>query len=118
MYTPINGWTKESMIKHIKDNFTGRSVTSDGSCHYRGPKGRKCAVGMFIPDDRYDDNMDDGDADKAAIVVIPKYGLGDCMPLPTDAMGVLQRVHDETDTNNDVLKRMIAWVFDNVVGAS
>ncbi|RWH50276.1 MAG: hypothetical protein EOQ80_04710 [Mesorhizobium sp.] len=30
-------------------------------CMYRGPEGRKCAIGQAIPDDEYDRAMDDDD---------------------------------------------------------
>lgn len=29
-------------------------------CLYRGPNGLKCAAGHLIPDDEYDENMEDG----------------------------------------------------------
>lgn len=53
----INGWTKKTMIKHIKDNFKGKSIYSVW-CAYRGSEGTKCAVGMFIPDEIYSYTME------------------------------------------------------------
>lgn len=35
---------------------------TDGTCLYRGPEGRKCAVGILIPDDRYDPLLDSAGA--------------------------------------------------------
>jgi len=35
-----------------------RSVSSGISCVYRGPEGRKCAVGWLIPDEKYDPKFD------------------------------------------------------------
>ena len=34
------------------------SETNPESCRYRGPNGVKCAVGFLIPDDRYDDGIE------------------------------------------------------------
>lgn len=33
---------------------------NSSSCRYRLPGGRKCALGIFIPDERYDEKMDSG----------------------------------------------------------
>ncbi len=57
-YTPINRWTRQKMIDHVKSNFKGKSIGMDGVCLYRGPDGKKCAVGLFIPDSEYDPEME------------------------------------------------------------
>lgn len=36
-----------------------RSVSWNGNCQYRGPEGRKCAIGCLIPDQYYHKSLDD-----------------------------------------------------------
>lgn len=48
-FKPINGYTKESIKDVIRREFKGKAV--DGyACRYLTADGRKCAVGLFIPD--------------------------------------------------------------------
>lgn len=44
-----DGWNKQKLIDYVRANFKGKSVR-DGACLYRGPEGKKCAIGLFIPD--------------------------------------------------------------------
>jgi len=37
--------------KIIDERFTGRAVTDDGFCRYLTCDGKKCAIGIFMPDD-------------------------------------------------------------------
>jgi hypothetical protein len=121
MLQTINGWTKAKMIKHIKANFRGKSHVGEGNddsgrCLYRGPNGAKCAIGLFIPDDRYNPQMDDIDnASVRASVVIATYDLEEFMPLDRMEMQRLQGVHDCSDEAN-TLRDMIKWVKENVEG--
>jgi hypothetical protein len=41
------------------DKSTGKSF-KDTTCQYRGPKGKKCFVGVYIPDRQYRDEMEGG----------------------------------------------------------
>jgi hypothetical protein len=109
MYTPINGWTKQSIIDHIQKNFKGRSVSEAGMCAYRGVEDRRCAVGMFIPDALYDPRMDIRSVTKitSADFVIPEFQLQSVMPLSIQGMCALQAVHDaspETACLADMLR--------------
>ena len=36
----------------------GPAMSSTGTCRYRAPDGRMCAVGCLIPDDRYDPGIE------------------------------------------------------------
>lgn len=36
----------------------GQSIHEEGHCVYRNEKGRKCAAGHLIPDDRYDESLE------------------------------------------------------------
>jgi hypothetical protein len=37
-----------------------QSISEGGNCLYRGPNGLKCAAGHLIPDDKYDERMENG----------------------------------------------------------
>lgn len=118
MFNTINGWTKESMINHIKANFKGKSTDSDGDvCMYRGPKGLKCAIGVFIPDNLYQARMDSphGLGYKGLFQQFPD--LFEHMPLPVNIMGKLQVIHDGAYASPKVdesLDDMLKWIEKNV----
>lgn len=116
----INGWTKKSMIAHIKKNFKGKSFiqTPDGyspndiTCLYRGPNGKKCAVGMFIPNKLYSKTIEGGafsDIEPKRLSKISQY-------MPLEDMDELQRVHDNRNyyKKSEVLKHMLDWIETNV----
>lgn len=113
MFQTINGWTKYSMVLFIKTNFKGAS--RDGStCFYRHPDndGRKCAVGLFIPDDKYEGSMEQ----KSATTICGYFpSLQSLMPLDPITMEKFQNVHDNEDLDDDeVLDAMIEWINENV----
>lgn len=109
----INGWTKETMIAHIRDNFKGKSVdTLSRRCLYRGPNETKCAVGIFIPDSLYNIKMETQDNTSAGTVIYD-YDLGGVMPLEVSGMTDLQRAHDRS-CPDQTLDAMINWVETNV----
>lgn len=111
-YQTKNGWTKESMIAHIKAEFKGKSVsdTNTEECLYRGPNGVKCAVGMFIPDDRYSPDMEN----KSAEGLLERHDyVTQFLPLNLRRMDDLQCVHDRSHPDN-TLKDMLQWIEDNV----
>lgn len=107
----INGWTKESVEKHILDNFKGVSRGSFGGCLYRASYGKKCAVGLFIPDDEYSPRMEGRTAEtllKSWDVDLLRF-----MPLNIEDMRGWQIVHDNlpTDLNlEDAMKVMLAFL--------
>lgn len=115
MYKTINGWTKQGMIDHIDANFKGKSYTERPiekgidtiQCAYRGKNGAKCAVGLFIPDDKYSE-----DFEGESIYQIGE-GLFQYMPLSIEGMAKLQREHDGSD-ENDTLGAMIHWINTHV----
>ncbi|RWD43899.1 hypothetical protein [Mesorhizobium sp.] len=66
-------------------------------CMYRGPEGRKCAIGQAIPDDEYDQAMDDGD-DVGDVFICDDFHRRDMfMDLTKDQFIELQRAHDIND---------------------
>lgn len=116
-YETVNGWTKKKMIAHIKKNFKGQSKMSmfeghSATCLYRGPKGKKCAVGLFIPDEVYSPGMED----KNVAAIVKRYPkLLSVLPLSSVALGNLQYIHDYHLQNKaTLLKKMINWINENV----
>lgn len=45
-----------------------QSVSEDGSCMYRAPNGRACAIGCLITDDAYTSNLESNGAKSVAIL--------------------------------------------------
>lgn len=115
----INGWTKAKMIEHIKANFKGKSVSQISNsfgtseiCAYRGEQGKKCAVGMFIPDNNYSIRMEKSDKNSAEFV-IKNYNLDKDMPLEIRGMEILQNMHDRS-SEQYVLNNLIEWIEETV----
>lgn len=109
-YQTINGWTKESMINHIKTEFKGKSIDKDafGTCLYRGPNGTKCAVGIFI--------KDDNEAEKLEGFPVSQLffnHLQNDFPLNLAAMNDIQMIHDGSHPDT-TLQDMLTWVENNV----
>lgn len=92
MYKTINGWTKEKMIQHVKDNFKGKSVNLSGLCVYRGRNETKCAAGLFMKDEDYSFAFEHRNI-KTLMKEHPE--IKDSMPLDSDGMISLQFIHDE-----------------------
>src|SRR5271165_456575 len=115
-YKCQNGWTKEDMIAHVFLNFKGRSVRKY-NCLYRGPKGKQCAVGMFIPDEQYTPEMEGKvpNTDTGSLFKSIKF------PLKLHAMDDFQTSHDNARVNDiycqdddGVLASIIEWIETNV----
>ena len=112
-YKTINGWTKASMIEHIKKEFKGKSDTKPyGHCLYRGPGGAKCAIGMFIPNEHYTESMDNGVGAGTLCDTYPE--LNTYMPLEgPEALAGFQLSHDDSP-EEACLDNILAWVDLNV----
>lgn len=117
MYKAINGWTKAKMIEKIYKGNNGKRCTNsvNGICAYRGRGGdnfgNSCAVGVFIPDDLYTENMEG----LSAIGLINNYPvLVDYVPLPKDGLDDLQSVHDKNNGIEDVREELKTWINTNV----
>lgn len=111
-YRTLNGWTKESMIKHIENEMKDWPSEKDGTCVYRAEDGNKCLVGCFIPDELYEPEFDQL-LDFAGIDLFDQRPeLIYKMPLETNAMVILQELHDTTSMNpKPILKK---WINENV----
>lgn len=87
------GWTRQKVMNVIRQRNKGeRSVYDEryDECGYRSPDGNACLVGCFIPDDKYESDMEG----KNAREVINRYGLHDFMPMREVIMSRLQTYHD------------------------
>jgi hypothetical protein len=63
-------------------------------CMYRGEKGRKCAIGWLIPDDKYDVKFDSETEYPAnPMLVLKEVGI----ELPYDFVDELQDAHDDCE---------------------
>lgn len=116
-YTPINGWTKETIIEAIQTKNKGvPSMAPDVGCSYFGDGNNRCAVGCFIPDDfieRVKEWERAGHKTFGAMALVkafPEMGL----PLDGLALSQLQTVHDRIDRSRDPRPAMIRWVEENV----
>lgn len=116
-YKPINGWTKKEILSVIETDFKGKSVDSAGASWYRGPKGRKCPVGLFIPDELYEREMElwaigtDESTDGLLIYCYPE--IYNFLPLELEAMDQMQLVHDYSKKSK-TKKWLLNWVNLNV----
>lgn len=113
----LNGWTKKKMIKHIEENFKGKSISRDGKlCLYKTAEGKKCAVGLFIPQKR----REQFDLAGSVYNLLTEYpDLKKAMPIDEDSLYELQVVHDKGDfelppfdnrTDNEVLMDLISFI--------
>lgn len=88
------------MLNKIKTALLsqGERSTVLDRCAYRGDDGTKCAVGLFISDEEYDLEMDEGSQGiqgfnaNALEYFFPNLELWKKMPL--EIWGKVQRVHD------------------------
>lgn len=80
----------DTVVKHLEAQG-GRSTDHLG-CLYRGPKGKKCAVGSLISDDDYCPAMERMNVGR----LLPKFShLPDWMRQNVELLTELQTVHDD-----------------------
>lgn len=110
MFKVINGWTKEKMKEHIVNNFKGKATgKNEIQCEYKTQDGRKCAVGMFIPEDCYESSMDG--SVNSLLFYWPKVILH--MPLEEDGLTKMQLIHDNS-APEDTLQDLLTFIDKNV----
>ena len=102
----INGWTKDSIRKHLEANFQGKSEDTEASsdplaCRYRLAD-KKCVVGCFIPDEVYHPSMEG----KIASDVIKENRLQTLMPLSSAEMNNWQAEHDILDPKSSISEQI------------
>jgi hypothetical protein len=83
----------ERVWEHFIKNNNPPAVTRVGQGHWRGllrgPNGAKCAIGLFISDDRYTPNMEMQDINQ---VVFANLKFADQQA--ADTLAILQHEHD------------------------
>lgn len=106
-YDAINGWTKETILKHVEENWLGRSADNEDRCLYRGPNGTKCAIGLFIPDKLYNSAMENTSINK---LYANNEGIKSFMPLEKEAMSLLQTIHDDAKSSQAAFDGIIGFI--------
>ena len=116
MYTPANGYTKETIIEKIRTEFNGKAVCPiRNACDYRTSGDRKCAIGIFIPNEFTDIYHLTG-----SVKTISKRHPRVMQYLPLADLGGLskfQSTHDELSfelTVEQQTQELIDWVERNV----
>lgn len=74
-----------------------RSVTSDGMCLYRGPRGLMCAAGKLIDDAKYHEDIEGGNALDAIVMKTYRDEVKDLLSNNAEAREVLRKsqgIHD------------------------
>lgn len=111
----INGWTKETVIKHIEKNFKGKAYDcNEFSCMYKTGK-KKCAVGLFIPDGHPGQKVNGS----VGLLLSSYPDLEKYMPMGLIFLKELQDVHDngfasnpdsDSRSNAEVLMDLVSYI--------
>ncbi len=114
MFKTINGWTKARMIAQIRLRNDGtKSVNTRGGCVYQSPTGNACAVGCFIPQGDYREELDNGIGVRE-VFLWQEMRLA--MPLAVEGLTRMQSVHDNapSEIGGDMRERLANWINENV----
>ena len=87
--------TKEEYLAELETrslNGMFPAINDNGDCRYRTPGVRKCAIGILIPDDKYNPIMEGS----SVSYLTDKYGLQLPEWLTQKQATELQNVHDDT----------------------
>jgi hypothetical protein len=89
----------------------GPSVSESGFCCYRGPGGRKCAVGAVLPDEAYFSDMEDTRVDHLADMEPPiekaaafNVWVEETLRPNLDLLASLQDAHDNRGDLDGILR--------------
>lgn len=111
MFKCQNGWTKDKMIKRIKERNNGnRSVSLSSSlCLYKSSDGNHCAIGCFIPENNNAMSF------KGCVseLLANSSDLEKEMPLCVEGLMNMQLIHDRC-TKDDVREALTLWINKNV----
>jgi hypothetical protein len=72
-------------------------ITSEVRCMYRGPDSKKCAIGIIIPDEAYDERWDRGQG-TPGITVLGELERRNVLSLDEDARMFLYRAQELHDS--------------------
>jgi hypothetical protein len=90
----------DKVVEHLaKQGKRARIAVSPGDfrCKYRTPDGLKCAVGVLIPDELYDPEMDSGIVDILYILKQGKFPQLNLLIRHMYLLAALQSIHDNED---------------------
>ena len=91
----LNGWTKESVIEHVKKEFKGFS-SDEAGCTYLNEDGLKCIAGCFIPAEKYNGRFESKAIDQLMTDGrFKSYNISTLMPFNAIAMSRWQSIHDD-----------------------
>jgi len=76
-------------------------------CLYRGPNGRKCAVGHLIPDEAYSETLEGRRADSLLVVSAMGFCAVNVIDGAGDFLTKLQRCHDECEEPETMKNNLI-----------
>ncbi len=103
--------TKQSILDRLWQHFVVErkpfGTNSDGVCRYRGTNGVCCGVGLFIPDDKYEPDMEE----------MSPRGLADRLDWPVEVTQLLedvQSVHDNATLYVQKSMRALEDPYDNM----
>jgi hypothetical protein len=65
------------------------ATSSYGGCYYRSPEGKKCTIGLLIPDELYNSTMEFEDITKIITYIVPVDGF------TVDDYCSVQSAHDD-----------------------
>ncbi len=115
-FATINGWTVDRMIERVRARNDGTRAMTPGSgvCLYRvggHPGGNACALGCFIPDELYTDDLE-GNGPTELVGFLPE--LAGLLPLGADGLELMQEAHDNHFSDEDMRDFLAGWIRDNV----
>ncbi len=82
----------DKVVSHLRSQG-GPAVNEEGTCMYRAPGGKKCAVGCMIPDDVYSKNMEC----RLVSSIIDAYSALSDLQDHVVLLEELQEIHDQVD---------------------
>ena len=85
----------EISVKHMLC-AKGQSINSEGDCAYRGKHGRKCAIGVLIPDEQYHEEMEK----RTVRYLVQNMHVDALLDIDLGLLRALQAQHDGTSTRN------------------
>jgi len=78
----------------------GKTSKNSSSCMYRGPNGLKCAIGMLIPDELYEEGFEGKSASSSGVIkALVEAGVPYTVGYK-DFLDNLQDVHDDHQTGD------------------
>lgn len=125
LYLTQNGFSKLRMKHEVRENFKGKAMEKvNMTCVYRTEKENKttgevtvykCAVGIFIPDNKYMPSMEAQGSNR----LLKEFPwLKDLMPLNMAGMADFQHQHDSINADKmdfeAQLEKLLTWIDENV----